>query len=228
MMKHKNAHLLVGYWMRLRKGRAVPDQSDFDPRAIKPMLAHTFVLDAANPSQPIYRLAGTSICQLFGGERKQTDFLEHWEPNSASALSSLLRQALRLRQPICLLAIGAAFDAGMFEIETLLVPVSVSGGAPTRFIGVMQVLGDTTMLYGRSIEFERLVGSNFIREDVPVLSPKRLARPAQVTTIKQHPKAPHLRLVVSHDEPEHFEGEMILAEVMDALSRRDDDSKLVS
>jgi len=32
-MKHKNSHLLVGYWSRLRKGRAVPEQTDIDPRA---------------------------------------------------------------------------------------------------------------------------------------------------------------------------------------------------
>jgi len=228
MMKHKNAHLLVGYWMRLKRGRAVPDQSDFDPRAIKPMLAHTFVLDATNPSQPIYRLAGTSLCQRFGGELKQTGFLEHWETNSASALASLMRQSLRQRQPLCLLAIGAALDAGMFEIETLLVPVAVNGGAPTRFIGVMQVLGDAAALYGRTIEFERLVGSQFVREEAAVQLQRRMPRPGEVTTIKQHPKAPHLRLVISRDEAEHFEGEIVIAEVMDALSRRNDDSKLVS
>src|SRR5579872_6867691 len=39
VMKHKNSHLLVGYWGRLRKGRAVPDQTDIDPRAIKRMLS---------------------------------------------------------------------------------------------------------------------------------------------------------------------------------------------
>ena len=34
-MKHRNSHLLVGYWSRLRKGRDVPDQTDIDPRAIR-------------------------------------------------------------------------------------------------------------------------------------------------------------------------------------------------
>ena len=38
-MKHKNSHLLVGYWSRLRKGREVPDQTDIDPRAIKRLLS---------------------------------------------------------------------------------------------------------------------------------------------------------------------------------------------
>src|SRR6185437_13452484 len=55
VMKHKNSHLLVGYWSRLRKGRAVPDQTDIDPRAIKRMLSQVFILDVQNPQRPIYR-----------------------------------------------------------------------------------------------------------------------------------------------------------------------------
>ena len=54
-MKHKNSHLLVGYWSRIRKGRDVPDQTDIDPRAIKRMLPYVFILDVEDPSRPIYR-----------------------------------------------------------------------------------------------------------------------------------------------------------------------------
>ena len=43
-MKHRNSHLLVGYWSRLRKGRDLPDQTDIDPRAIKRMLSYVFIL----------------------------------------------------------------------------------------------------------------------------------------------------------------------------------------
>ena len=69
-MKHKNSHLLVGYWSRLRNGRDVPDQTDVDPRAIKRMLSQLFILDAINPGRPMYRLAGTGLCERFGMELK--------------------------------------------------------------------------------------------------------------------------------------------------------------
>ncbi|HEY0283062.1 MAG TPA: PAS domain-containing protein, partial [Rhizomicrobium sp.] len=107
-MKHKNSHLLVGYWSRIRKGREVPDQTDIDPRAIKRMLPYVFILDAEDPSRPVYRLAGTALCERFGFELKGTGFLAHWEAKSGSALASLLRQALRLKQPVCLSSIGAS------------------------------------------------------------------------------------------------------------------------
>ena len=89
-MKHKNSHLLVGYWSRLRKGRDVPDQTDIDPRAIKRLLSYTFILDCENPARPLYRLAGTALCERFGFELKGTGFLAHWESQSGLALVSLL------------------------------------------------------------------------------------------------------------------------------------------
>ena len=76
-MKHKNSHLLVGYWSRLRSSRAVPDQADIDPRQIKRLLSYTFILDCENPQRPVYRLAGTGLCERFGFELKGTGFLAH-------------------------------------------------------------------------------------------------------------------------------------------------------
>ena len=99
-MKHKNSHLLVGYWSRLRKGRDVPDQTDIDPRAIKRMLPYVFIVEAENPARPVYRLAGTALCERFGFELKGTGFLAHWEAQSSTALASLLQQALKLKQPV--------------------------------------------------------------------------------------------------------------------------------
>jgi hypothetical protein len=213
-MKHKNSHLLVGYWSRLRKGRAVPDQTDIDPRAIKRMLSQVFILDVENPQRPIYRLAGTALCQRFGFELKGTGFLAHWEPQSSLALASLLRQALKLKQPVCLTSIGASADCGMVEIETVLCPVSFNGEEPTRFIGLIQILSDQTQLGGKPIAFQRLAASQLIREDDPLpsfdsLPPPPASMPPGPPSLRNHPRAPHLRLVVSQGRGEtlHFTDE---------------------
>ena len=139
-MKHKNSHLLVGYWSRLRSGREVPDQTDIDPRQIKRLLSYTFILDCENPSRPVYRLAGTALCERFGFELKGTGFLAHWESQSGLALASLLRQSLQMRQPVCLSSIAATADNGMVELETILAPVSFNGDfscarEPSAFLG---------------------------------------------------------------------------------------------
>lgn len=201
-MKHKNSHLLVGYWSRLRNEGDVPDQADIDPRAIKRLLPYVFILDAESPSRPIYRLAGTAMCERFGFELKGTGFLAHWEAQSSLALSSLLQQALTLNQPVCLSSIAATADCGMVELETVLLPIKFGESGPTRFLGMIQILSDVTQLLGRPIAFQRLAASQIIREDDPLSTPlPPLVAPSAPPALRSHPRAPHLRLVVSQDRP---------------------------
>jgi hypothetical protein len=205
-MKHRNSHLLVGYWSRLRKGRAVPDQTDIDPRAIKRMLSYVFILDASDITHPTYRLAGTSLCDRFGCELKGMNFLSRWEGQSRSALIALLRQSLATHQPVSLSSIAATADCGMVELETTLAPVSFGESHPTRFFGIVQVLSDPAMLGGRPIAFERLVGSQLVNESEPLAvhelpPPPPPPPPAWPQSgLRGHPRAPHLRLVVSRPE----------------------------
>lgn len=203
-MKHKNSHLLVGYWSLLRAGRDVPDQADIDPRAIKRLLSYTFILDCEVPSRPVYRLAGTALCERFGFELKGTGFLAHWESKSGLSLASLLRQALKQRKPLCLSSIAATADDGMVELETVLTPVSFNGGEPTRFFGMVQMLSDPTPLLGRAIAYERLIASHFIQEDEPL--PRHdnnfpSPPPPPGPMLRSHPKAPYLRLVTNDEHP---------------------------
>jgi hypothetical protein len=212
-MKHRNSHLMVGYWSRLRKGRDVPDQTDIDPRAIKRMLASIFILEASDPARPLYRLAGTSLCDRFGFELKGTNFLSHWEAQSRSALVTALRQSLSSRQPVCISSIASTSDCGMAEVETTLAPVTFGAGAPVRFLGIVQVLSDPTPLAGKPIAFERLVSCQIVREDEPLsihTSPRPPMPPLE--PIRSHPRAPHLRLVVSRDKPVtvHMETEAMM------------------
>jgi hypothetical protein len=227
IMKHKNSHLLVGYWSRQRNGRDVPDQTDIDPRAIKRMLPCVFILDVGMPSRPVYRLAGTALCERYGFELKGTGFLSHWEPQSASALTALLRQSLALRQPVCVTAIGASAEHGMVEFESVLAPVTFNGGEPTRFVGLSQILSDQTVLAGKPIAFQRLAGSQFIHEDQPLPSFDNLPPPPPPPTglraLRSHPKAPHLRLVVSQSKPTvHFvdESAQTMIEALDSSLAR--------
>jgi len=222
-MKHKNSHLLVGYWSRLRRGRDVPDQTEIDPRAIKRLLPYVFILDAENPARPIYRLAGTALCERFGFELKGTGFLAHWESHSSVALASLLQQALWLKQPVCLTSIGASAECGMVELETVLLPVKFGESGPTRFLGMIQILSDVSLLRGRPIAFQRLAASQLVREDEPQPKETTLPPPPAPPVYRSHPRAPHLRLVVSHDRPSasHFEADRGLMNVLDSFKPAD-------
>lgn len=228
-MKHKNSHLLVGYWGRLRKGRAVPRQADIEPRAIRRMLPHLFIIDAENASRPTYRLAGTAICERYGRELKGATFLSHWEGNSSRSLQLALRQSLAMKQPLCLSSIAATADGGMVEFETLLAPLSFGSDEPTRFLGAKQLLSDPSPLFGRSIAFERLVGSEVVREGEPLSHNNDLPPPPPAPfNARIAAKAPHLRLVVSQEKPTAlpFDPDHLLRRVIEAFDASSD-SQLV-
>jgi hypothetical protein len=197
-MKHKNSHLLVGYWSRLRKVRGVPDQAEIDPRAIKRFLPYVFILDCETVERPVYRLAGTSLCERFGYELKETSFLAHWEAQSGLSLAALLSQSLKTCQPLCLSSIAATADNGMVELETVLTPIARQGGEPTRFLGLVQILSNPAPLLRRTIAYQRLIGSQLIREGEPLSHiDSNLPPPPPPAQLKPHPKAPYLRLVAS-------------------------------
>jgi hypothetical protein len=201
-MKHRNSHLLVGYWSRLRHGRDVPDQCDIDPRAMKRMLSFVFILDAVDPSRPHYRLAGTSLCDRHGYELKGTGFLPLWEEDSRASISLLLTQSLAMKQPVALSSFGTTPDGALVEMETVLAPITFGGEQATRFLGVVQVLSDPSPLAGRPIASQRLVASQFVREDEPLSTYVPPPPPPPPTpTLRNHGKAPHLRLVVSQSKP---------------------------
>jgi len=217
-MKHRNSHLLVGYWSRLRRGRDVPDQTEIDPRAIKRMLAQVFILEASDPAHAVYRLAGTWLCDRFGFELKNTSFLGSWDAHSRNQIILLLKQSLATKQPVCISAIGSTADNAMVEIETVLAPLSFGAGGPTRFLGMAHFLGDAAALAGRTIVTQRLVGSTLIHEDEPAAGlPPPPAPPAE--PVRGSAKAPHLRLVVSRNRTAtvHCEMDDVMRQLLSAL-----------
>ncbi len=196
-MKHRNSHLLMGYWSRLRAGRDVPDQSEIDPRAIKRMLSQVFILDARDPARPFYRLAGTKLCDRFGLELRGTSFFAHWEAQARDHLVQLLRQSLLMKQPVWLSAIGTTSNSAVIEMETLLAPMTFGAGAAQRFLGIAQFLGDSMQLGGRPIAYERLIDSKMVCEHEPLDRPQDPPAPP----VGRSTKVPHLRLVISRDGP---------------------------
>lgn len=196
-MKHRNSHFAVGYWSRIRAGNGVPDQADIDPKALKRLLPYVFLLDARPDGVFTYRLAGTALCERFGVELRDHNFLEHWDRESRAFLATSLYQALRTKTPLCLTSIGATEDCRMIEIETVLMPISFGGKEPERFLAVAHTLGDVYALGGRAIAFERLVASAFIQEGeaIDTAPPGSGANPV----LPGHPRAPHLHLVSSRE-----------------------------
>jgi hypothetical protein len=216
-MKHRNSHLLIGYWGRTRRGREVPDQSDIDPRAIKRMLSHIFILEVRDAAYPVYRLAGTALCDRFGQELRGTRFLSLWEARARETLLLLLRQSLTAKLPLCLSAVGETARSAI-EMETVLAPLTFGAGAPQRFLGITQFLGDCYQLGGAPITLQRLMASKVVREGEPLQSDVDPPAPPPFESSRTSGRTPHLRLVVSRDSPTlHYDLDERLRRTLESL-----------
>jgi len=200
-MKHRNNHFAVGYWSLIRRGRPAPDQSDVDPKALKRLLPFVFLLDTRH-STFVYRLAGTNLCERYGGELRGRDFLGQWDRESRTKLPALMKEALSVSMPLCLTSVATTADCRMMEIETVLMPVTFNGDARERFLGVAQALTDTAPIMSRTVAFERLVGSQLVREEECVVNeaplPPLAPRPQRSSRTS---RGEHLKLVVSQSQP---------------------------
>ena len=213
-MKHRNNHFAVGYWSLIRRGRPAPDQADVDPKALKRLLPFVFLLDAKHSSF-VYRLAGTTLCERYGGELRGRDFLTQWDRESRAKLPLLMKDALAESTPLWLASVGTTEDRKMVEIETVLMPMTFNADARERFLGVAQVMTDASPLLGRSITFERLVASGLIREGewsvsepAAVPMPMMADAPARPSKRSRTAKGAHLKLVVSQAQPMPVEDEL--------------------
>ena len=187
-MKHKNSHLLVGYWSRLRKGREVPDQTDIDPRALSRLLSYTFILDCENPGAPDLppRRRLCALCRRFGFELKGTGFpgpvgvaIRRWR------LASLLRQALEPAASRFVYIQSVAADRRQWHGRAGDRPDSRSsfnGGEPEALLRPGADAERSPRCWAAVACAERLIASQLIQEDEPlaatIMSRRRPRRPA--------------------------------------------------
>jgi hypothetical protein len=86
---------------------------------------------------------------------------------------------------------------------------------------------------GRSIAYERLIGSQLIQENEPFAHyDQDLPPPPPPVQFRGHPKAPYLRLVVSKERPNllNFGSGDLLQQMTQVFSRaanREDDSRIL-
>jgi hypothetical protein len=123
------------YWNVRRGGRATPERGDIDPGAIKRILGDSFVLSVEPGEAPLFRVAGTKICALFGRELRGESFAGIWRDEHAEQICELV--TLVADEGIGVLA-GARTEADeelRCSFEVLVLPLSHRGKSGRRMLG---------------------------------------------------------------------------------------------
>ncbi len=95
IMKQSPPDALYAYWTTLRGTAVAPRRFDIEPSRIAPLLSHTFILEKLGPRDYRYRIAGTSICQLFGLELREQSFFDGFGAADVVALERTLAVVTR-------------------------------------------------------------------------------------------------------------------------------------
>jgi hypothetical protein len=136
-MRHASTKQVFAYWDVLRGDRAAPERGEIEPGALRHVLTDTFVLEN-EAIGPLFRLAGTRLCALFGSELKGRPFVALW-PDIAGQI-----EMRRLTETVMNDAAGAV--AGVLgrttggqetHLELLLLPLRYRGRTHARLLGAL-------------------------------------------------------------------------------------------
>jgi hypothetical protein len=139
-MKHPLSRELYEYWNSQRGARSTPERGDIDPGAIKRILGDSFVLSVEPGEDPVFRVAGTRICALFGRELRGEGFAGIWRQEHAGQIRELV--GLVAEEGIGVLA-GARTEANEelhCSLEVLVLPLSHRGRSGRRMLGSLVTL----------------------------------------------------------------------------------------
>ena len=181
----------------------MPMQSQIRPRALKEILPQVFIVEATDPRSPIYRLAGTGLCERFGRELRGIPFLADWEVQSQRSVVSLMRTSQARLLPACFHTVASLEDFGWVDVETVIAPLARSDAGDVRFLGTMQITSDLPRLNRGIIVSQRLVTSQVAQAgEAQQTRPGQNQQPSETRQAACRLVQPHwLKVVLSVDRP---------------------------
>ncbi|MDP3897763.1 MAG: PAS domain-containing protein [Mesorhizobium sp.] len=122
-MRQQGSIELFQYWDRLRDGRPAPKRTEIEPSDIKTLLADTFILEKDTRGEPVFRLAGTRLCAIFGRELKGFAFASLWMPKDERVVARLAHGAFLAKSVVVINFEGVSKGGRTNAFELLLLPL---------------------------------------------------------------------------------------------------------
>ncbi|QPF82562.1 PAS domain-containing protein [Bradyrhizobium genosp. L] len=143
-MKHSSSREFFAYWNAKRGNARAPDRSEFEPSAVRELLADIFVLSYDNEAGHPFRVAGTRISALLGCDLKNQSFSALFNGASRREVEDIITCVAEETLPAIagLTAIDAAGTKAYFEL--LLLPFTARVHVPASLTGLLAPFEDTT------------------------------------------------------------------------------------
>jgi hypothetical protein len=126
---------LFAYWSALKGARAAPNRCDIDPRAIRDILADTFIIEVDSACRFPFRLCGTRLDALWLCEQKGRPFVELWRDDDRRTILAALLTVIEGASPVIAGVTATAPGDAPLELELLLLPLRHFGKTHSRVLG---------------------------------------------------------------------------------------------
>jgi hypothetical protein len=134
-MKLAATRMLFSYWDGLRGERAAPERGEIEPGEIRHLLADTFILEMGDAGAE-FRLAGTRLCALVGGELRGRRLSDLWGPAAREA-DRFVDIVSGETAGIVAGVQGVTAQEETVDLEMLLLPLRHRGKTHARLLGCL-------------------------------------------------------------------------------------------
>src|SRR4051812_28799206 len=136
-MKHPSNREFYAYWDEKRAGARAPDRSEIEPGAVRELLGDIFVLSYDGTAGYPFRVAGTRVCALLGGDLKDRPFSHLFAPDSRREIEDII--AVVTEEMLAAVAgiTAVAEDGRTAHLELLLLPFNARAHTPMSLTGLL-------------------------------------------------------------------------------------------
>lgn len=173
-MEHRVTRALFDYWKVLRGARPAPDRGEIDPGAIRSCLPSTFILTCDAQRGHPFRIAGTSLCEMFGAELTGTPFDQIWNSGDRPSMSDLIQRIAEDAEGAVADVTGRNADAESADLEMILLPLAGGDAGAGRILGALAAPAAPYWFGTRPLQSLRLGNLRYASANADLrLSPER-------------------------------------------------------
>lgn len=136
-MKHPSSREFFAYWDSQRGHERAPDRSEIEPGAVRELLGDIFVLSYDSTAGHPFRVAGTRLCALLGGDLKDRSFSGLFTPDARREIEDII--AVVSEEMLAAVAgiTATAEDGTVAHLELLLLPFHARAHTPMSLTGLL-------------------------------------------------------------------------------------------
>lgn len=141
-MKHPSNREFFAYWDARRGDARAPERGDLEPDGVRGLLGDIFVLSCEETAGYPFRVAGTRVCALLGGDQKHSSFVARFAAADRRDITTILG-AVADETLAAVVGLSTTTTTGApANLELLLLPFSARPHTPLSLTGLLAPFGD--------------------------------------------------------------------------------------